>query len=149
MRPPKKKAPRKSALVVDESELRHIGRMRTFLVVAALLPLAACQTKPIAEMGYSERQALANQIIDRCLAQGVPLQSRQMEACLKAEVQSEHATRSRNLERRQRFADGLGQVGEDMQRQADRQALMNAATARRNVSCTSTGYGSIVRTNCY
>ncbi|NDV86779.1 hypothetical protein GTW51_08695 [Aurantimonas aggregata] len=119
------------------------------MIVALLAPLAACTTKPIAEMSYTEVKVLADEIIERCNDQGVANGSPEMTICLRQEVGREDATRAANAQRRQAFAQALSQAGDNMQRQADRQALINAAQANRNISCRSTGFGNTVTTNCY
>ncbi len=43
----------------------------------------------------------------------------------------------------------LSEAGEDMQRQADRNAYIQAAQARNNINCTSTRYGNMVNTSCH
>lgn len=67
----------------------------------ALFVLAACGTKTVAEMSFSEREALAEQIQERCLSQGTLPGTPRHEQCLRSEAQSEWATR----ERRARLED--------------------------------------------
>lgn len=67
------------------------------LIALALcgLTLAACQTKTVEEMSYSERKELAGQIAARCYAQGVKAGSPEYEQCSAVEVQREAAMRRR------------------------------------------------------
>ena len=47
--------------------------MRILFTMAAFsLALAACADKPVEEMGYAEQKALAEEIVQRCAALGVP-----------------------------------------------------------------------------
>lgn len=62
--------------------------------VVAALALAGC-TQTVEEMSYSERKALAEQIVQRCYAQGVKSGTPEMALCTQAESQREQATRSR------------------------------------------------------
>lgn len=73
-----------------------------WIAVACLVALAGCN-KTVAEMNYTERQQLAQELVKRCNAQGVKDGSPQMEACMKAEFESESAIR----ERRARQADAV------------------------------------------
>ena len=70
------------------------------LIVVALLALSGC-TKTVAEMSFSEREALAAQINQRCIAQGAQPGTARHNQCIEAEAQSEVATR----ERRARLED--------------------------------------------
>lgn len=60
----------------------------------ALVVLAGC-TKTVQEMSYTERKALADQIVHRCMEQGVKLKTAEMDQCTFAEAQREVATRNR------------------------------------------------------
>lgn len=68
--------------------------MRWIALVVAGLTLAGC-TKTVEEMGYSERKALAEQIVQRCYAQGVKSGTLEMQLCTQAETEKEVATRRR------------------------------------------------------
>lgn len=70
--------------------------MRSVIVLtASLVVLSACQTKTVEELSYSERKDLAQQIAQRCYAQGVKPGSAEYEQCSVVEVQSEAARRQR------------------------------------------------------
>ncbi|MCG7508862.1 hypothetical protein [Mesorhizobium retamae] len=60
----------------------------------AVVAVAGC-TKTVEEMNYSERQALAKQIVDRCLKQGLKLNTPDMKRCTDTEIQSEIYSRRR------------------------------------------------------
>ena len=51
-----------------------------------------------------------------------------------------------DAEQRARFAAGMAAMGDAMERQADRQAYINAQN--RPLNCTSTAFGSTVNTRC-
>jgi hypothetical protein len=53
-----------------------------------------------------------------------------------------------NMRRKQNMARAMSEFGDDMQRQADRQAYIQAAQARNRINCTSYRYGNMVNTNC-
>lgn len=74
--------------------------MRVFIAVAGALLLASCQTKQIDEMTYSETKALAAEIVQRCVAQGVKPDTPEMQLCTKQEVSRENSIR-KNAEARQ------------------------------------------------
>lgn len=62
--------------------------MKSIVLILGLLTVAGC-TKTVEEMSYSERKALSNQIVKRCIAQGVQVGSKEMNACTYAEAQRE------------------------------------------------------------
>lgn len=69
--------------------------MTKFLMLAvAAVVLAGC-TKTVEEMSYSERQILAQEIVQRCIGQGVKPDTPQMRDCTGVEAQREIATRHR------------------------------------------------------
>src|SRR5690554_4445556 len=83
------------------------------LAVMAALALAACSsTRPIAEMSYSEVNALAGQIAQRCVEQGFPDGHPQQEACIRHEVDREIATRQMNQKRQQALGAALQTMGQ-------------------------------------
>ncbi|QNQ62523.1 hypothetical protein IB024_01830 [Brucella sp. 6810] len=122
--------------------------MRYLLFVSiACVALSACQTKPIEEMSYSEKKALAEQIVKRCVAQGVKHDTPEMRDCSRAEVQREYATRQNNAFRQQRAAAAFANYGNQMQAHYRNQQMINAMN--RPVNCTSNRFGSTITTNCY
>jgi len=60
----------------------------------ALVGLTGC-TKTVEEMNYSERKALAQEIVKRCYAQGVKSNTPEMQQCTNVEIQREVASRRR------------------------------------------------------
>lgn len=110
-----------------------------YLAVLAVFAVAGCVSKPIEEMDYKERQALADDILSRCIEAGAKPNSRDMAICIDAEVQSEDARRKNNVLRRQAAGAALANYGAAMQR-----------NSQRGMYCThSPGYGGVVNTNCY
>lgn len=117
-------------------------------VAIAALALGGCQTQQIETMTYAETKALAEQIVQRCYAQGVKSGTPEMELCTGQEVRREAALRRINAERlRAGFAAagaGLAAAGAGY-----RNAAANTAT-NRPVTCTRvpspTGY---VKVTCY
>lgn len=73
-----------------------------WVIVACAIALAGCN-KTVAEMSYTERQKLAQELVKRCHSQGVKDGTAEMNTCLGAEAQSETARR----ERRARRADAI------------------------------------------
>lgn len=73
--------------------------MRTFLLIA-LTALAGCQSQPVEELNYSQQKALAEQIVQRCYAQGVRTGTPEMKMCLEVETAREVAVRKRNAARK-------------------------------------------------
>lgn len=68
-----------------------------FLGMVALLGLAGCEpAKPVEAMGYAERRQLAEQVVERCAALGLELDTPKMDQCVTAEAQKEIFTRRMN-----------------------------------------------------
>lgn len=122
--------------------------MRTSVALLFVLALAGC-TKTVEEMNYSERKALADQIVQRCYAQGVKSGTSEMDLCLAAEVQSEKAKRYNNAAREKRMAAGLG-AGLASAGDAFNQAAANSAAANRTVTCnTVPAPTGMTKVRCY
>jgi len=68
--------------------------VRFVVPLIAALMLAGC-TKTVAEMSFSEREALAGQIEQRCVAQGTTPGTQRHGNCIQAEAQREVAIRER------------------------------------------------------
>lgn len=68
--------------------------MKAVLFLVAAVALSGC-TKTVAEMSFSEREALAKEIEQRCLTQGTSPDTERHRQCLQAEAQREIATRER------------------------------------------------------
>lgn len=116
-----------------------------YLGVAFVVGLAGCE-KPVEEMGYAERQALAGEIVQRCAKLGLKPDTPQMRDCTSTEAQKEIYSRRAGADRRSRSVssagDGLRQYGHSMQQQA----MQN-----RPINCThrpAVGWGSAT-TTCY
>lgn len=103
--------------------------MRYFLIIPILM-LAACEEKPIEQMGYAERVALVDQIIARCEALGIKRDSPEMTVCGDAEIEKEVTTRQANRNRRLEAAAALSEVGQ------------------QGVTCTTQQFGTMTRTRC-
>lgn len=73
--------------------------MKTLIVmVSVAFALSACVGKPVDEMSYTERQALAGKLVQRCKEQGV--KDSQMNDCTKQEALREVTIRNRAEARR-------------------------------------------------
>lgn len=128
--------------------------MKRLLLLVAALGLAGCQAQQIEEMSYSQKNALARTIAERCAKQGIADGHPQQRACIEHEVQREVAVRRNaqvNADRaRLALAAGLTGAAQGMQNSSA------AYNANRPVTCTSTpnstwvgGPVSSVRTSCY
>lgn len=116
--------------------------MRWMLVA---MVLAGCVSeKPIDELSYSERQALVEEILQRCEAQGVNRNSAEMQDCFHVEAEREVDRRRDAIETRQNIglalAAGFGSYGE---------ATAASSSRSRGVHCTSNSFGNMVSTDCY
>ncbi|NTB01068.1 hypothetical protein [Agrobacterium tumefaciens] len=69
--------------------------MKYVAILVVSVALAGCVGKPVQEMSYSERQALAGQLVKRCMEQGVKLKTPEMEACTKQEALREVTIRNK------------------------------------------------------
>lgn len=76
--------------------------MRTIAIFAVVATLAGCQSKPLDQLSYSELKAVADQIGERCKAQGIQPQSPEWSACVKQETNREQATRDAAARRHNR-----------------------------------------------
>lgn len=70
----------------------RMGRYLSLLLLSVFL--AGC-TQTVQEMGYSERKALAQEIVQRCYTQGVKSGTPEMKQCTQVEAQAEVARRNR------------------------------------------------------
>lgn len=119
--------------------------MRYLLV---LLVLAGCQTKPIEEMSYSERKALAEQLTKRCYDQGVKPGSAEFRDCAAVEVQREAYTRRANNERVRRGLRGIG-AGLASAGQSYNRSAASMGT-NRTVTCRSApAPAGMAKVSCY
>jgi hypothetical protein len=69
-------------------------RIQVVVVFAAAVVLAACQSKEVSEMSYSETKNLAIQKNKECIAQGVKPGTDEMKMCVTHEMNREAAVRS-------------------------------------------------------
>lgn len=123
-------------------------KLRIVAAGLACLLLAGCETTPIQELSYSQRKELAQKITDRCVAQGIALNSPEMKPCQMAEVEREVATREHNQQRRMAAALAMQNAGNQMQ--ANARANQIANSINRPVNCTSRpSYGGTYQTSCY
>lgn len=122
--------------------------MKQAAAMALVLALAGCQTKPVDEMSYTEVKQLAGQIVDRCVAQGIKENTREMTACSQQEARREVVTRQRMRQRQRAMGAALAQGLGDYSQQQQRNAAI--AAANRPVNCTSQlTPANTVRTSCY
>lgn len=78
------------------------GNVMRFWIVGLLsVAVAGCVGKPVQEMSYSERNALAGQLVKRCMEQGVDPKSPQMTDCTKQEAMREITIRNKAEARRE------------------------------------------------
>lgn len=117
------------------------------LAIVPVLALAAC-TQSVNEMSYSQLQAYAASMVEKCQKQGVP--DDQLRACAEQEMRADQARRMRQRQFGAALAGASQAYGNSMQQQAA------IAAASRPVTCTSTpnsswvgGPVSSVRTTCY
>jgi hypothetical protein len=113
--------------------------MKKTVIVAAMAALVAgCQSKPSAEMSYSELKQYAGSLVERCRKQ-VSSES-EMQACINQEARSDEYKRRQAVETRKAIGRAIA---------SGSQAYGRSLQANRPVNCTSTGYGNTVRTTCY
>lgn len=105
------------------------------LLLLPLACLAACQTKPIETMNYTERKALVAGYIDACRKQGISLESPEMQTCVKVEIDRDFATRERNRRVGAAIGAALSETGDNMRQDAN--ARMIASQANRPINCRS------------
>lgn len=107
------------------------GRMKV-LAIVPVLALAAC-TQSVNEMSYSQLQAYAATMVEKCQKQGVP--DEQLRACAEQEMRADQARRMRQRQ----FGAALSQASADYGRsvQANRPVTTNCHRFGNNVSCTS------------
>ena len=130
--------------------------MRLLILAAGTaMALSGCE-KPVEEMGYAERQALAGDIVQRCAALGIQPETAQMRDCTSTEVQKEIHTRRANAGRRANVGLAMQQYGQSMQQQAQQNTTAQQITNQpsyvipsRQVFCRSQAHGNTVNTNCY
>jgi len=110
--------------------------MKAVGLFVALIAVAGCETKQIAELNYSERKALADQLVQRCIEQGVPVTSPQFQLCTSAEAQAENAKRQRNLIQAQRAQASLSRGFQNASNSYN-QAAAGSAAMNRTITCQS------------
>ncbi|CAN7197766.1 hypothetical protein LJR010_000508 [Ensifer adhaerens] len=115
------------------------------LAIATVVALAGCETTPISELSFKQKQVVVAKIVDTCK----PYKSKGKELwrqCIDHEGRREIATRNRNRENVHQFAQAMAQ---GMQAYSDAQAQQAQAYAARNISCNTTFYGNMASTNCF
>jgi len=85
--------------------------IKTACVGMALLLLAACQTKPVEELSYSQVQTLRDEVAQRCVAQGVALNAPNFQACFQHEINREALQRQKNRAAALTIANGMQDAG--------------------------------------
>lgn len=123
-------------------------RLTIGVLLVAAAALTAC-TKTVQEMSYSEQKALGQQIVKRCLDQGVDIKSKEMDTCIYVEAQRDVTTRNNSATREREAAVVIGQ-GLQNAGQSYSNAAANSAPANRSVTCTRVpspiGYSTV---RCY
>ncbi|MND21608.1 hypothetical protein D3C87_626190 [compost metagenome] len=106
------------------------------ILMLCLLPLAGCVNTNSPEFAKKSAQA--------CLSYGFKIGTEQMANCRMnlALIQEQE-----NMRRKQNMARAMSNFGDDMQRQADRDAYIQAHQ-QRQINCTSMRYGNMVNTRC-
>lgn len=118
------------------------------LILVGFVVLAGCQTRQISEMSYSETKALAGEIVQRCIDQGVKPNSQEMRLCTQQEVYRENSMRVNN---RAMVRRGAAAIGAGLQNAS--QGYYRAASRpsyNQSVTCTNVaapaGYAKV---RCY
>lgn len=103
-----------------------------WVIVACAIALAGC-TQSVDEMSYTQLQAYATSMVEKCQKQGVP--DEQLRACAEQEMRADQARRMRQRQ----FGAALSQASADYGRsmQANRPVTTNCHRFGNNVSCTS------------
>lgn len=114
-------------------------RLRYAVVACSILALAGCETTLPSEMSHTQVKQLAQQIVQRCLDQGVQPQTREMDVCTNHEARREVNTRYNNRAAILGAASGIQSAADNY----------NQASQQRPVTCTSRATGPTVRTTCY
>lgn len=93
--------------------------IKPIFILAVTITLAACQTKPIEQLSYSETKELAAKLHKICQDQGVKENTSEMKICIQQELNREAYTRRDNAIKLQRasqaLASGSQQLGQSMQ----------------------------------
>ena len=119
--------------------------------IAAIICAAAlsgCAEKQISELSYAERKKLALGFIETCRAQGISVDSPEMEACFYAEAERETTRREKSAEQLEEFGDALS-AGAASYSNSVNSAPRYQPAYRQPISCTSSSLGGYTRTNCY
>ncbi|MGU3399224.1 hypothetical protein ACLBWS_05695 [Brucellaceae bacterium D45D] len=106
--------------------------MKAVIVLAGLLAVAGCQTKPIEAMDYAELQTLGKQIGIKCAKQGLKPNTPAFRQCVSIEANAEQYRRGSNARASEQF----------------KQYLMTRAAAGPQTCVSTGGYGTVT-TNCY
>jgi len=126
---------------------RYLARVRStwgnqmgyVAAVVSAIALGGCETTLPSEMSHTEAKQLAQQIIQRCLDQGVDPRTPEMDVCTNQETHREISKRFRNRAAVREVALGIQNAADNY----------NRASQRRPVNCTSTAVGHTVRTTCF
>ncbi len=122
--------------------------MRYAIALIPLLAIAGCQTKQLDELNYSERKALAQELVKRCQDQGVKPGTPEMTVCTKAEVQAEYAKRQKEEAWRRGFAASMAN-GMQNASNAYGSAAANTRSMNTSVTCNTYRNGPYAQTRCY
>lgn len=108
--------------------------MKKIALIAGLMAVAGCQTKPIEAMSYSEQKQLASQILARCHKQGVKPGTQEEKDCFYTETRSEFYNRRQNTDRIRAVGQAMAAAG------AQQQAAL-AASRPKMTTCNKFGNG--------
>jgi len=106
--------------------------MKSIAVIAGMLAIAGCQTKPIEAMNYAELQTLGKQIGIKCAKQGLKPNTQAFQQCVSIETNAEQYRRGSNARASEQF----------------KQYLMTRAAAGPQTCVSNGGYGTVT-TTCY
>ncbi|MEN5279016.1 hypothetical protein ABE527_18980 [Brucella sp. TWI432] len=79
--------------------------MKSIAVIACILAVAGCQTKPIEAMNYAELQTLGKQIGVKCAKQGLKPNTQAFQQCVSIEANAENYNRARNAHMVQQYIE--------------------------------------------
>ena len=105
--------------------------MKAILLALPLVVAGCVDTRPVETLSYSEQKAVVDQVIARCVAQGVAMNSPEMKLCGEAEI-------AREVRLREETSIRMRAAGAHLSR------TFNPPQVR----CTSDGYGYQVTTVC-
>lgn len=112
---------------------------RCAVLVISVVTIVGCETTLPSEMSHTEAKQLAQEIIQRCLDQGVDPRTTEMDVCTKHESY-------REIDKRLSNRAAVREIGRGIQNAADN---YNRASQQRPVTCSGTTIGNTIRTTCF